>query len=152
MPQQLLILVAVLAGTTAVWWLLQVGAGRMRTVPDPGPRPSGTGDDPLRVAVPPSDGPTFVLVSSATCSTCPQARRVLEAVTSTRPVGLVELDADEHLEVVRALGILRTPTVLLLDAERAVRARTSGPLTAGQAHAALATLVAATAEPDPTRT
>ncbi|WP_149204962.1 thioredoxin family protein [Actinotalea subterranea] len=150
MPQQLLILVAVLAGATAAWFLLQAHAGRVRTVRDVGPR-AGAAAEALLALVPPADVPTFVLVSSATCSTCPQARRVLESVTAAEPVGLVELDADEHPDVVRSLGILRTPTVLLLDVDRAVRTRTSGPLSAGQARAALAGLATLPGSPDPTR-
>lgn len=41
-------------------------------------------------------------------------------------VSHVEIDAEEHLELVRALDIRRTPTVLFLDRTGAVRKQASG--------------------------
>lgn len=41
-------------------------------------------------------------------------------------VAHVELDAEDHLELVRALDIRRTPTVLFLDASGVVRKQASG--------------------------
>ena len=38
----------------------------------------------------------------------------------------VEVDAEQHLEAVRTLGVLRTPTTLILDARGAEIARASG--------------------------
>ena len=38
----------------------------------------------------------------------------------------VDIDAEEHLEMVRRFGIMRTPTVLVLDAEGVVSTRASG--------------------------
>jgi hypothetical protein len=54
----------------------------------------------------------------------------------------VEIDATERLDLARRLGILRTPTVLLLDPQGLVVRRISGPITAAQARAAV---------PEPTR-
>lgn len=46
-------------------------------------------------------------------------------------VSHVEVDAEQRLELVRALDILRTPTVLVLDADgRIVRRATGQPRTA----------------------
>lgn len=43
-------------------------------------------------------------------------------------VSHVELDAEDHLDLVRELGILKTPTVLVLDADgRIVRRATGQP-------------------------
>jgi hypothetical protein len=43
----------------------------------------------------------------------------------------VEIDAESNLELVRELGILRTPTVLVLDADgRVVRRAAGRPRTA----------------------
>lgn len=43
-------------------------------------------------------------------------------------VSHVEIDAEDHLDLVRDLGILKTPTVLVLDADgRIVRRATGQP-------------------------
>jgi hypothetical protein len=38
----------------------------------------------------------------------------------------VEVDAEHHLELVRAVGVLRTPTTLVLDARGAEVTRAAG--------------------------
>jgi len=53
-------------------------------------------------------------------------------------VSLRELDVDDHLDLVLAFGILRTPTVVVLDADGRETARASGAMTRSQALAALA--------------
>ncbi|MFJ9541182.1 TlpA family protein disulfide reductase [Streptomyces sp. NPDC101225] len=72
---------------------------------------------------------TLVQFSSAFCAPCRATRRVLEEVAGlVRGVTHVEIDAEAHLDLVRALGILRTPTVLVLDARgRVVRRATGQP-------------------------
>ncbi len=61
---------------------------------------------------------TLVQFSSAFCAPCRVARRVLGEVAEVVPgVTHVEIDAESHLEVVRALGILRTPTTIVIDAD-----------------------------------
>jgi thiol-disulfide isomerase/thioredoxin len=60
---------------------------------------------------------TLVQFSSAFCAPCRATRRVLTEVAGVVPgVTHVEIDAEHHLELVRRLGILRTPTTLVLDA------------------------------------
>ncbi len=60
---------------------------------------------------------TLVQFSSAFCAPCRAARVVLSDVAATVPgVRHVEIDAEHHLDVVRRLGVQRTPTTLLLDA------------------------------------
>lgn len=60
---------------------------------------------------------TMVQFSSAFCQPCRATRRILEEVTAMVPgVAHVEIDAEDHLELVRELNIRRTPTVLFLDA------------------------------------
>jgi thiol-disulfide isomerase/thioredoxin len=59
---------------------------------------------------------TLLQFSSAFCAPCRVTRRVLEEVASVVPgVRHVEIDAEHHLDLVRRLGIMRTPTTLLLD-------------------------------------
>jgi thiol-disulfide isomerase/thioredoxin len=60
---------------------------------------------------------TLVQFSSAFCAPCRATRRTLSEVTELVPgVEHLEVDAEHHLELVRRLGILRTPTTLVLDA------------------------------------
>jgi len=52
----------------------------------------------------------------------------------------IEIDAAEYLDLTRQLGILRTPTTLVLDSGGAIRARVSGQPRMGEIVAVLATL------------
>ena len=70
---------------------------------------------------------TVVQFSSAFCQPCRATRRILEEVTVMVPgVSHVEIDAEDNLDLVRALDIRRTPTVLFLDSTGAVRKHASG--------------------------
>jgi thiol-disulfide isomerase/thioredoxin len=72
---------------------------------------------------------TLVQFSSAFCAPCRATRRVLGEVAGLVPgVSHVEIDAEDHLDLVRELGILKTPTVFVLDADgRIVRRATGQP-------------------------
>jgi thiol-disulfide isomerase/thioredoxin len=72
---------------------------------------------------------TLVQFSSAFCAPCRATRRVLTEVADMVPgVSHVEIDAEDHLDLVRELDILKTPTVLVLDADgRIVRRATGQP-------------------------
>ncbi|MER6571753.1 thioredoxin family protein [Streptomyces sp. NPDC001093] len=72
---------------------------------------------------------TLVQFSSAFCAPCRATRRVLGEVAGMVPgVAHVEIDAEARLDLVRELEILKTPTVLVLDAEgRVVRRATGQP-------------------------
>ncbi|GJF21717.1 thiol reductase thioredoxin [Streptomyces sp. HO565] len=70
---------------------------------------------------------TLVQFSSAFCAPCRATRRVLGEVAGMVPgVAHVELDAEARLELVRALDVLQTPTVLVLDADGRVVRRAAG--------------------------
>src|SRR5664279_61218 len=70
---------------------------------------------------------TLLQISSAVCAPCRAARRVLGEVAARTPgVRHVELDAEQNLDLVRRLDVLRTPTVLVLDGVGRVVARSSG--------------------------
>ena len=59
---------------------------------------------------------TLLQFSSAFCAPCRATRRVLSDVAGVVPgVVHIEVDAEHHLELVRRVGILRTPTTLILD-------------------------------------
>ncbi|MFJ9522821.1 thioredoxin family protein [Kitasatospora sp. NPDC101801] len=70
---------------------------------------------------------TLVQFSTAFCQPCRATRRVLAEVAELVPgVAHVELDAEQQLDLVRRLDILRTPTVLVLDAAGRQVRRASG--------------------------
>lgn len=70
---------------------------------------------------------TLLQFSSAFCAPCRATRRVLADVARVVPgVVHVEVDAEHHLELVRRLGVSRTPTTLILDADGREVSRASG--------------------------
>src|SRR4051812_22078863 len=70
---------------------------------------------------------TLLQFSSAFCAPCRATRRILTDVAGSVPgVRHVEVDAEAHLDLVRALGILRTPTTLVLDRDGREVTRASG--------------------------
>lgn len=81
---------------------------------------------------------TLVQFSSAFCQPCRAARVVLTDVASkVDGVEHVEIDAESHLDLVREIGILRTPTTLVLDRDGRITARASGVPRKDQVLAAL---------------
>ncbi|MFI6873602.1 TlpA family protein disulfide reductase [Streptomyces sp. NPDC050400] len=72
---------------------------------------------------------TLVQFSSAFCAPCRATRRVLDEVAAMVPgVSHVEIDAEARLDLVREVGVLKTPTVLVLDARgREVRRAAGQP-------------------------
>jgi len=115
---------------TAIGIALRLRDGRFRQVRD-------RADHPL-AALASGTTATFVQFSSQTCSVCPRSLAVLRGVAGLRPgVDVVEVGAEEHMDLVRLLDVRRSPTVFLLDADGAVHARTSGAMNAELAGTAL---------------
>ena len=82
---------------------------------------------------------TLLQFSSAFCAPCRATRRVLADVAGlVDGVTHVEVDAEHHLEATRALGILRTPTTVVLDASGTEVTRATGAPTRDQVLSALA--------------
>lgn len=82
---------------------------------------------------------TFVQFSSEVCSACRGTRQVLSAVAADHDgVVHVELDAAEHLDLVRRFSVLRTPTTLVLGRDGELVGRMSGGTDRRQALVALA--------------
>ncbi|MEU9666228.1 thioredoxin family protein [Streptomyces bobili] len=70
---------------------------------------------------------TLVQFSSAFCAPCRATRRILGEVADLVPgVTHIEIDAEARLDLVRELAVLKTPTVLVLDADGHVVRRASG--------------------------
>ncbi|MEI8411824.1 MULTISPECIES: TlpA family protein disulfide reductase [unclassified Kribbella] len=85
---------------------------------------------------------TLLQFSSAFCAPCRATRRTLAEVEGmVDGVRHVELDAEAHLELVRRLDILRTPTTLVLDSTGAIVKRASGAPRKPDVIAALATAI-----------
>jgi thiol-disulfide isomerase/thioredoxin len=144
-------LLTVLAVSTVAGLLWCRSNGRMRparTAERAGPRQSVAARSPAaqspaaqspnaavlaRLGVDPAVAPaTLVQFSSAFCQPCRATRRILQQVVTLLPaVRHVEVDAESHLDAVRELNVLRTPTVLVVDrAGRVVRRASGQPRTA----------------------
>ena len=75
----------------------------------------------------PGERATLLQFSSAFCAPCRATRRILSEVAELVPgVRHIEVDAESHLDEVRALDIRRTPTTLILSQGLGVIARASG--------------------------
>jgi thiol-disulfide isomerase/thioredoxin len=87
---------------------------------------------------------TLVQFSSAFCAPCRATRRLCDEITGMLDgVRHVEVDAESHLDAVRALDVMRTPTLLVVDRDLRVVRRASGLPTKPHLIAALAPLLAA---------
>jgi thiol-disulfide isomerase/thioredoxin len=135
-----LVVALVLASAFGLWRAARDGRFRgTRSLSTPVPSPVPETADPLD-GLPHELGQRAALLqfSSAFCAPCRATRRVLGEVADVVPgVTHVEVDAEQHLDLVRRLGILRTPTTLVLDAHGRELSRASG---APSKDAVLATL------------
>jgi thiol-disulfide isomerase/thioredoxin len=94
-------------------------------------QPAGPAEDSVVAGTPWQDAlgerATLLQFSSAFCAPCRATRRVLADVASATPgVVHIDVDAEHHLDVVRRLGVLRTPTTLVLDARGRELGRAGG--------------------------
>lgn len=119
----MLVVALVLATGFGVWRLLTDGTfrgthrvkGVEEQPEDEGPR-SVLADSDIEHVL--GERATLVQFSSAFCAPCRATRRVLSEVARVVPgVEYVEIDAEQHLELVRRLGVSRTPTTLVLDVD-----------------------------------
>lgn len=141
----LVVLLAVLAGATAVGLLWRRWDGRIRTVVTDGGGEVLDSALLARLGVDATAAPvTVVHFSSAFCQPCRVTRRVVGEVAELLPaMRHVEVDAESHLHEVRALRILRTPTVLVIDRSGRVVKRASGAPRTADVVAAVAPLLTA---------
>jgi thiol-disulfide isomerase/thioredoxin len=120
------------------------GTHRVRGADDPGPaNESAEPAEPSVVAGTPwqqelGERATLLQFSSAFCAPCRATRRVLaDVAATTEGVAHIDVDAEHHLDVVRRLGVLRTPTTLILDADGHELGRAGGVPTKDLVHRAL---------------
>jgi thiol-disulfide isomerase/thioredoxin len=162
----LIALIAALAVAAATGLVWQRRNGRIRAVG----RPGGTaGQDPGPATAPaagqPSAAPavltaaqlgrplgeraTLVQFSTAFCAPCRATRRILgEVAGMVDGVAHAELDAESHLDLVRALDIRRTPTVLVLGPDGSIAKRASGQPRKADVLAAVGDLVPTVPNPE----
>ena len=70
---------------------------------------------------------TLLQFSSSFCQPCRATKLLLSDIASgIQGVAHVEINAEEHLPLVRELGISRTPTTLILDKTGTIRGKASG--------------------------
>ena len=110
----------------AAWWL-RARNGAVRSVGATG----GDGSmDPVfdRLGVRPGEAHlTVVQFSTAFCAPCRATKARLEQLQTTRPgLAVLHVDAESHLDEVRALDVRRTPTLFYLDRDGTVIGRSSG--------------------------
>jgi thiol-disulfide isomerase/thioredoxin len=117
------LLAAVLAAATVAGLVWQRRQGRLRTV-----APADSLLTTLaELGETPGERATLLQFSSAFCAPCRATKRILSDVAGVVPgVRHVEVDAEAHLDVVRRLGILKTPTTLVLDGAGRVTQRAAG--------------------------
>ncbi|MFC7535407.1 TlpA family protein disulfide reductase [Actinoplanes sp. GCM10030250] len=137
----------VLAAGVAVGLWRRRTDGRLRSLPERHNQEmsaSGTTGERLdpalleRLGVGPAPA-TLLQFSTAFCAPCRAVRRVSAEVTALLPgVQHVEVDAESHLDEVRELGVWRTPTLFVLDADGRVTKRATGVPTKPHLIAALA--------------
>ena len=84
---------------------------------------------------------TMVQFSSAFCTPCRATKVLLEDMVKTMTdVRYAHIDAESHLELVRELNILSTPTTLFLNHAGVEVGRAMGTPKRAQVHAALAAI------------
>jgi thiol-disulfide isomerase/thioredoxin len=144
------VLVAAVVLATAFGLWRAVRDGRFRgthrvkgVAPEPQPAPSEAAPvDGLDLEL--GERATLLQFSTAFCAPCRVTRRVLDEVASVVPgVSHVEIDAEHHLDVVRRLGVSRTPTTLVLDSGGREVSRAAGAPTRDAVMATLARVVEA---------
>ena len=127
--------VALLVTAVAAWWLRARSGAVRRPGTERGDGVGEAGADRVQAAqvlaglgVRPAEADlTVVQFSTAFCGPCRATRARLQQLQRTRPgLAYVHVDAESHLDEVRALDVRRTPTLFYLDRDGRLVARSSG--------------------------
>ena len=128
-----LLIVLAAASAFGVWFQRTRGEFRRKKTIN-GPRMS-----PDQIGIELGERVTMVQFSSAFCSPCRATRVLLEQMVQTMPdVAYAHIDAESHLELVRQLNILSTPTTLFLNRDGVEVGRAMGTPKRSQVLAAVA--------------
>ncbi|RBY80458.1 thioredoxin [Blastococcus sp. TF02-09] len=121
--------VALVVTAAAAWWQrTRDGAVRPRSPEEEQVTAPSESAAFARLGVRPGEADlTVVQFSTAFCGPCRATKARLAQLQTTRPgLAVVQVDAESHLDEVRALDVRRTPTLFYLDRSGAVVARSSG--------------------------
>ncbi|MCZ3387372.1 MAG: thioredoxin family protein [Actinomycetia bacterium] len=122
-----IVLVAVLAAATGFGLWRRRTDGRLRPVPSAAASAAASAEPwPVfpasDVGIALGQRASLVQFSTAFCQPCRATRMVLSEVADmVDGVVACEVDAEAHLDLVRQWGVMRTPTVFMLDASGLVR-------------------------------
>jgi hypothetical protein len=119
---------ALLLSAVAAWWL-RTRNGALRPATEEGAVPGTASSAVLQeLGARPQDADlTVVQFSTAFCGPSRATRARLQQLQATRPgLAYLHVDAESHLEAVRALDVRRTPTLFYLDRDGALLGRSSG--------------------------
>ena len=119
--------VALLVVAAAAWWM-RARDGAVRAVdvpPDEDRRVLAVLED---LGARPADADlTVVQFSTAFCGPCRATKARLAQLQAGRPgLAVLQVDAESHLDAVRALDVRRTPTLFYLDRAGHLLGRSSG--------------------------
>jgi thiol-disulfide isomerase/thioredoxin len=120
--------VALVVSAVAAWWLrtrngaVRTGTEEGATVPEAGTTSTAVLQE---LGARPQDADlTVVQFSTAFCGPCRATRARLQQLQTTRPgLAYLHVDAESHLDAVRALDVRRTPTLFYLDRDGALIGR-----------------------------
>jgi thiol-disulfide isomerase/thioredoxin len=149
MSNQAIWLIALLALSTAFGLYRKSTEGRIKLATPPVTKPAAPGQttspndsagpnaarsarlhssiSELKFGQPLGSEVTLVQFSSAFCQPCRATRLLLEDVASSaNGVTHIEIDAEAHLDLVRELGVTRTPTTFILNGQGEIVGKSVG--------------------------
>jgi thiol-disulfide isomerase/thioredoxin len=129
----LIVVAVVLVAASGFGLYRRATDGRIRGVSSGREEPGHTADPTRRLTADDLGGgslgerATLVQFSTAFCQPCRPTRRLLSEVAAmVDGVRHIDIDAESHLDLVRRLDVVRTPTVLVLDRDGTVVRRAVG--------------------------
>jgi thiol-disulfide isomerase/thioredoxin len=131
-PAGIVVVVATLAVASVLGLALRHRNGRFQETTAPTPaRETAAPSEQWRMleslGVTPGPDVTLLQFSTVFCGPCRTTRALCAEVARTVPgVRHLEVDAEAHLEAVRALDIWRTPTVFVIDHAGVIVSRAAG--------------------------